>query len=217
MHLEPHAALGWAIGNIAGADRRLRNYCTLGAVLPDIDAAPYLLGPTYYSNYHHTFGHNVFLWAVFVGWVTWRCRSPRAFWLSLICFGSHLLTDAWLSGWVLYLFWPVSHARYILPGAVPLGAPINTFLFYFSFPFVAALAAIYQRSPIDIFSPKFDQLLLSFFRRRPLSCNTCGAKGNQTCAACQAPVCWRHATVKRGWRILCPTCQLPPTDKGVNI
>ena len=63
MHLEPHAALGWAIGNLGGADRQLRRYCVLGAILPDIDALSYIFGPQAYGRWHHTFGHNVFLWA----------------------------------------------------------------------------------------------------------------------------------------------------------
>jgi len=60
MHLEPHAALGWAIGNLGRADRKLRNWCVLGAILPDIDAFPYVFGAQYYGRWHHTFGHNVF-------------------------------------------------------------------------------------------------------------------------------------------------------------
>ena len=41
MHLEPHAALGWSIGVVGSADRKLRNWCVVGAILPDI--APELL------------------------------------------------------------------------------------------------------------------------------------------------------------------------------
>src|SRR5262245_39279065 len=62
MHLQAHAALGWMIGAaVPGADRRLRAWCTVAAVLPDIDGLTYAFGPLFYSHWHHTFGHNVFL------------------------------------------------------------------------------------------------------------------------------------------------------------
>ena len=108
MHLECHAALGWLIANAGGGDRRLRNYTVIGAVLPDIDAAPYVLGPYYYGLYHHTFGHNVFLWLLWALGGALACRSWKAGLLGLVAFGSHLLTDAYLSNWLLYLFWPFS-------------------------------------------------------------------------------------------------------------
>src|SRR6266850_2243705 len=197
MHLEPHAALGWAIGNLGRADRKLRNWCVLGAILPDIDAFPYVFGAQYYGRWHHTFGHNVFLWAAFMGWVTFKCRSVRALLLSFLAFGSHLLADAEFSGWDLYLFWPFSTRGYSFPGAVGLEAPINTHLVYYSFVVVGLLALIYKRTPLDIFSPRLDQLLISFFRRKDLICSFCQRPCNQRCAECKRPVCARHSAVTK--------------------
>jgi membrane-bound metal-dependent hydrolase YbcI (DUF457 family) len=206
VHLEPHAALGWAIGNVGGADRDLRKWCVIGAVLPDIDAAPYLFGAEAYARWHHTFGHNVFFWALFVGYVTYRFRSLRAFLLSFLSFGSHLLTDAKLSGWDLYLFWPLSHEGYRFPRSFGLEAPINTQLVYYSFVAIALLALIYRRTPIDLFSPKLDQLLISTFRKKTSTCAMCGKSCNQTCSECQRPVCFRHASVTKGISVLCSDC-----------
>ena len=206
MHFEPHATLGWAIGNIGGADRRLRNYCVLGAILPDIDAAAYLFGAQAYGQWHHTFGHNVFLWAAFIGWVTWRCKSWRAAILSGLSFGSHLLTDAQLSGWRLYLFWPASHKGYIFPNAVGLEAPINYWLVYLTPVAVVCLALLYKKTPIDIFSPGLDRLLVAFFQKKPLSCGICSNKCNQVCDDCHQPICIHHGTVKKGLRLICPAC-----------
>ena len=206
MHLEPHATLGWAIGNLGGADRRLRNYCTLGAVLPDIDAASYLFGAQAYGQWHHTFGHNVFLWAGFVGWVTWRCRSWRALVLSFLSFGSHLLTDAQLSGWLQYWFWPFSRKGYLFPGAVGLEHPINYWLVYASFALVILLAFACKRTPSDIFSPKLDGIFLAWFRRKDLACGVCGRACNQLCEECSKPVCIRHGHVRRGMKLMCPAC-----------
>jgi len=87
-----------------------------------------------------------------------QMRSVRALLLSFLAFGSHLLADAEFSGWDLYLFWPFSTRGYSFPGAVGLEAPINTHLVYYSFVVVGLLALIYKRTPLDIFSPRLDQL-----------------------------------------------------------
>ena len=207
MHFEPHATLGWTIGILGGADRRLRNYCVVGAVLPDIDAAAYLFGPLAYGEWHHTFGHNVFLWAAFVGWVTWRCRSWRALLLSALAFGSHLLTDAQFSGWRQYLLWPISHEGYVFSGAVGLEAPINYWLVYASPAVIVILAAFFRRTPIDIFSPALDRLIVSFFEAKKLSCAACGRACNQICAECGGSVCARHTRIQRSFRLICANCE----------
>jgi len=218
MHLEPHAALGWAIGVVGGADRKLRNWCVVGAILPDIDAVPYVFGAEAYARWHHTFGHNVFLWAAFVGFVTWRCRSVRPAILSFLAFGSHLLTDAQLSGWDLYLFWPVSREGYLFSHAVGLEAPINTFLVYASFAVVFFLALFYRRTPIDIFLPKLDRLFVSTFRKKLNSCAICAAKCNQTCEACGRPICLRHATITKSIAVLCVNCRsADDTRRGSEV
>jgi len=206
MHFEPHAVLGWAMGNIGGANRRLRAWCVIGAVLPDIDAIPFVFGAQAYGRWHHTFGHNVFLWAVFVGWVTFKCRSRRALLLSFLSFGSHLLADAQFSGWKLHLFWPFSNVGYLFSGAVGLDSPINTRLVYGSFALAGVLAWLYQRTPIDLFSAKLDQLLLSFFRRKRLCCGICHRPSNQTCSRCERPICIHHAAVRKHLVLCCPDC-----------
>jgi membrane-bound metal-dependent hydrolase YbcI (DUF457 family) len=210
MHLEPHAALGWAIGNFGGADRDLRKWCVIGAILPDIDAVPYIFGVESYSRWHHTFGHNVFLWALFVGFVTFKFRSPRACILSFLSFGSHLLTDAGLSGWPVDLFWPFSRSGYLFPGAVGLEAPINTHLVYYSFLLVGLLAFLYGRTPLEMFSEKLDQLLISVFKAKHLVCSVCQRKCNQRCFQCDGPICFSHATVTKKMVPLCPDCVSSP-------
>src|SRR6266446_1194914 len=69
MHFEPHAALGWAIGNFGGADRQLRKWCVIGAILPDIDAIPFVFSAQAYGRWHHTFGRNLLTDAQFSGWL----------------------------------------------------------------------------------------------------------------------------------------------------
>src|SRR4051794_4727197 len=115
--------LGYLLGLIGKARRKLVLYCILGAVLPDIDAIPYLFGVEYYDRFHHTFGHNVFLWILFAGFVTWKFRSFSAFLLSTVCFGSHLLTDYFLSGWPIYFLWPLTRQGWMSSHAVGLEHP----------------------------------------------------------------------------------------------
>ena len=198
--------LGWAIGNIGGADRRLRNYCVVGAILPDIDAVPYIFGAKYYEHFHHTFGHNIFFWLLFTIWVGWKCASARSWILGFLSFGSHLLTDAHFSGWKLYLFWPFSRVGFLFPNAVDLSHPSNIQAMYVGFALVILLAFRYQRTPIDVFSPKLDRLFVSFFRQKKLTCHLCRRRANQLCSRCRQPVCLRHGLVKRDWEIFCPAC-----------
>lgn len=206
MHIEPHFMLGWAIGNVGGGDRALRTYCAIGAILPDLDALPIVLGAEAYGRYHHTFGHNVFLWAAFVAWVTWRQRSQRAFWLSIAAFGSHLLADAWLSGWYLMPFWPAFRWDFLPPGGASLEAPINLWLVYLSLIAIPVLGIIYKRTPLEIISPKFDQFLASLFEKKRLDCGFCGWKANHRCSTCGKPVCPRHGRVGRNLLLSCPDC-----------
>lgn len=206
MHFECHAALGWAIGNLARADRRLRNYCVLGAILPDIDAASYLLGTQSYLTYHHTFGHNVFLALGFVAAATWHCRSWKALLLSILCFCSHLLTDAWFTRMDLFLFWPFSGQGFLIPGGYGLVASVNTVLAYVSYASVVLLAFFIKRTPTDIFSPGLDRLIVDMFRPRTLDCAFCSRKGNQKCAECEKELCSKHASVGGGFQVRCPDC-----------
>ena len=198
--------LGWAIGNFGGADRRLRNYCVVGAILPDIDAIPYIFGAKYYEHFHHTFGHNVFLGALFTFWVGWKCGTARAWTLAALSFSSHLLTDAHFSGWNLYLFWPFSRKGYLFPNAVDLSHPSNIQAMYAGFALTVLLAFLYRRTPMDIFSPKLDQLFISFFRRKNNRCHACHRRSNQLCAVCGQPVCFRHGLVGPNWETLCASC-----------
>lgn len=207
MHLECHATLGWMLGNLAGVDRRVRNYATIGAILPDIDALPYVFGPYYYGLLHHTFGHNIFLCLAFGAFGWFKFRSWRAALLGLVSIGSHLLTDAYLSNWHLYLFWPVSAKGYLPAHSLELTSPVNTWLVY-SIPLVLLVAAlVWKRTPLEWISPRLDQLFIAFFRRKPLACATCSKPANLACDACGGPVCPSHLQVGKGWRVLCPRCK----------
>ena len=207
MHLECHAALGWVIANCGKVDRRVRNYVVVSAILPDIDAIPYVFGPVYYGLYHHTFGHNVFLWALCALWGAWRFRSWKAGALGFVAFGSHLLTDAYLSKWFLYLFWPVSHKGYMPEQSLDLSSPVNTYLLYSTPLVIAAVALIWKRTPLEWISPKLDALFISFFLAKKEHCSECGGGANMKCEECGRDVCPRHLQVSYPWRVQCVNCQ----------
>jgi len=161
--------------------------------------------PVTNAKLHHTFGHNVFLWALFVGWVTWQCRSWLASVLSFLSFGSHLLADAQLSGWSCISGGLFSHEAIYFPAqsdwmrpsiTAGLLSPITVIL----------LAAIVGRTPLDIVSPNWINFFLAWFRRKDSMCGTCHRPCNQMCDRCKKPVCIRHATLRRGLSIVCPKC-----------
>jgi len=205
--------LGWAIGVVAKADARLCRYCVIGALLPDLDSISYPFGAAAYEKYHHALGHNVFTGLLFCAAATVHCRSWKALGLSLLCFGSHLLADAWLSAWVQYLFWPFSHKGYVFANALELAHPVNLHLVCFGMAMVLALALLYKRTPIALFSPALDRLVVSAFSRAAAACHVCGRKTNLACAGCAKPICSRHGVVTRGWTVRCPDC-LPGKNSG---
>jgi len=127
--------------------------------------------------------------------------------LSALSFGSHLLTDAQLSGWRLYLFWPFSQRGYIFSSAVGLDAPINYWLVYLTPVAIIILAICYQRTPLDIFSPKLDNLIVAFFQKKEFFCATCNRACNQRCDDCGKPVCIHHTTVKKSFHLWCGLCK----------
>ena len=214
MHLEAHAALGWVIGNIKENSRRVRNWCVLAAVLPDIDAIPYVFGAEAYGRWHHTFGHNVFLLLILSLIAAWHCRarpgtvgsSWQAFWFTGASFASHLVTDAFFSGWYLHLLWPVSRYGFLPKHHVGLEHPINLWLIYFGIAAIVVVAVVRKRTPIDIFWPKLDRVVVALFQRKELICGLCGRPGNQRCHCCDRPICARHSRLTRHADIVCPDC-----------
>lgn len=214
MHLEAHAGVGWAIGVLApGASRRLRAWCLVAAILPDIDAAAYLFGPVAYMNWHHTFGHNVFLGAAVAAAAAWghRAEPPArralAAGLVALAFASHLLSDMKLSAYPIVAFWPLSREEYEFPDNLALVAPINTHLVYASAVLTALLAWWKGVTPLDLISPRLDRIFLNFFRRRNLECATCRRRCNETCDGCGAATCFRHGRLGRGFRVACGRCE----------
>jgi hypothetical protein len=206
MHFEAHASLGWVIGNSGATTRRLRAWCVLGAVLPDIDAVPYVFGAEAYGRWHHTFGHNIFLWGLFALVAAWHCRSWAGLAFAGAAFGSHLLTDAFFSGWKLYLLWPLSQEGFLPRLHVGLEHPVNLWLIYAGLAAVLGVAMLRKRTPLEMVSPRLDRVVVALFQAKPLACFCCGRPANQRCGRCGRPICARHARLVRGADLACPNC-----------
>lgn len=206
MHLEAHALLGWAVANLAQADRRTRVWCVSAAVLPDLDAISYLAGTNAYQLWHHTFGHNVFLWALMTALAYWKLRQPVGAVLVGLSFGSHLLTDFYFSGWKLYLFWPFSRSGYVSQHSFDLGHWVNLALIYGLLGVALLIALWRKRTPIELFSPTVDSLVTSVLRPKTAACGECSQPANLECASCGSHVCAKHARVGKRFRVECPQC-----------
>ena len=206
MHLEAHALLGWAIANMVKGDRRTRVWCVAAASVPDLDALTYLAGADAYRDWHHTFGHNVFLWGIMTALAFWKLGRPLGAMLVGISFGSHLLTDFYFSGWRLYLFWPVSRSGYVSQHSVDLGNWINLALIYGLLGVAFLIALWRKRTPIELFSPAFDSLVTSVLRPKTSACGDCSQPSNLDCARCGSPVCAKHARVGKRFRVECLKC-----------
>ncbi|HNQ90766.1 MAG TPA: metal-dependent hydrolase [Verrucomicrobiota bacterium] len=198
--------LGWALGNLPGSNPQIRRYCVLGAVLPDVDGIGFFFSPTAYDQYHHTFGHNLVAAGLFMLFMAWRCRSWTALAFGALAFGSHLATDAGLSGWPVYLFYPFSGRAFFLSHSVGLSHPINIHLIYVGYVVVIALVVVCRRTPLELISPKLDRLVVSPLRAHPNACHVCGRGSNLGCTVCGRPMCLRHTRLRVSLDTVCEEC-----------
>src|SRR5215831_18299014 len=104
-----HAGLGWAIGVAAPtSDRRLRLWCTVAALVPELGALAVLAGKPPFLP----LGHNLFAGLLCVAAAAWQFRrEPDRTWLAAMAFvalsfAAHLLVDMKVLGSEIYLFWP---------------------------------------------------------------------------------------------------------------
>ena len=118
-----HFIISWVISNSADLDTRGRRGITLAWLLPDLDGLGYLVDKvnlqfdvytSYYADYHHFVGHNIFAGLFIAGFMAGICqRQVLVFCLSLLTFHLHLLAD--LAGsmggdgyqWPVYYLYPL--------------------------------------------------------------------------------------------------------------
>lgn len=105
-----HGLIGWAVSRPLKR-KQDRMLVTLAALVPDIDGLTLLGGVDLYHEYHHTFGHNVFLAVAFssLAFLSGEERK-KTFFLAFLSFHLHLVCDLLGSGadWGIFYLWPVS-------------------------------------------------------------------------------------------------------------
>lgn len=215
MYGQTHAGLGWVIGVCAPtSDRRLRAWCTVAAILPDFDAGAMLLGMDAYVRWHHKPGHNVWVGILCIVaclihfWKRPLRQKATAVVLVAVCWASHILTDAKMSGWEVYLWWPFSDRPFSFDPMWSLGHPVNTWLAYLFMTLPWVLAPWKGVTPLELISPRLDRIFLSAFRKKDRRCATCGGACNNACDVCESAVCMKHGRIGWTFRMRCPACAL---------
>lgn len=206
MYSEVHTAIGWLIAQPVKADRRFRIQVTLAGLLPDLDAATYLLGSNWYSRYHHVWTHNLFFglgFSILASFISSRHRT-KTFLFTQLAFWLHILSDYFFSKMPIALCWPLSDKMYGSPSAFPLWHPINHMFVWLSLALVLLITFIYKRSPLELIHPNFDQRFVKFFlSKRTHTCARCDASTNEVCQQCGESICSKHAVITKDLSLLC--------------
>lgn len=199
-----HAGLGWLVGVSAPAsDRRMRLWCVIAALIPDLDALA--------GRYHHTAGHNVFagLIGVAAAAVWFRNDANRSLFTALglvaASFAAHLLLDA-VAAVPLHPLWPASHRPFTLVTLLPPGEWWTIVVAWLLIVAPWGLAFWRLVSPLELISPRLDLLFLNLFRAKNRECSVCSHACNNRCHACTHPVCFKHGKIDLRFRVTCPPC-----------
>jgi membrane-bound metal-dependent hydrolase YbcI (DUF457 family) len=209
MQLIAHAGLGWALAEAGKGDSRFRQVVFLSAILPDLDGLSLIFGLQAYATYHHFFTHSIPFAILFplVGAAICRGQRMKTFAFALIGCASHLVSDYFLTGWSMALWYPFSATMISPEHSLTLDHPVNYLL--------AALAIIYmiyssirrKRTPFEVISAKLDQRLCNqFLGKKTLACHQCGRSTNERCSRCGLPICARHAPLNIKFIPLCKQC-----------
>ena len=177
-----HLLTGWVIANAAPVGRRGRAIITFGAVIPDIDGLGII--PEFFtrhsrhplfwfSQYHHCL--HTLLFAIIVGIIAFfasgRSRITAAF--AFAAFHVHLVED--LIGargpdgymWPIpYLFPFSSRWAWVWQGQWALNAWPNMLITMALLVITIMLALKRGCSPVEIFSPKTDDLVVRTLKNR---------------------------------------------------
>lgn len=164
-----HALIGWTISSPIQS-KKARGLVTLASVIPDIDGLTLLGGVDLYHEYHHTFGHNIFLALGFSSLaLLMKEEKVKVAALTFVSFHSHLICDLLGSGadWGIYYLWPVS--RWEMTSFPPFQWELESWqniLTTVIFMIVVGWMGIKRgRTIVELFSEKADRALVNTLRK----------------------------------------------------
>jgi len=163
-----HAELSWLAAQ-ALPERRDRRLVLLAGIAPDLDGLSILAGVESYGRWHHALTHGIVAALV----VTALCglaarRRMATALLAFAAFHLHLLCDLAGSGlgWSIAYLWPWSRREWMWSGAWELNAWPNLVIGAVVAVACFATALPLGRTIVEVFSPRFDRLVVETLRRR---------------------------------------------------
>jgi len=182
MNPVSHFLISWSVGAAGELDKKGRVAVTVAGVLPDVDGFGIIFEkltentshPLYWwSDYHHTFGHNVFFGLILAtGCFLAAGRSLKAAALALVVFHIHLLCDLVGAGgpehtnWGIPYLFPVIRTELQWSGQWPINAWPNVLITACALAYVLFAAWKKGCSPVEVFSARGDEAVVRAVKAR---------------------------------------------------
>jgi inner membrane protein len=163
-----HAELSWLMSQRLEA-RRDRLLVVCAGLAPDLDGLGLLGGEELYARYHHLLFHGYVGALVTAGVCTALARQRgRVALSSLLAFHLHLLCDLAGSGpgWPIWYFWPTSGLEWFWEGQWDLASWQNSLIGLVATLACLACALRYRRTPVELFSSRWDAEVVRTLRLR---------------------------------------------------
>lgn len=198
MNFGGHLITGWLLGNAGGRTLAERRFITVMAIAPDIDGTLVFI-PGFMEQWHRTFSHNVFFFALapLTTFLFFKRRRLSILLYAYLAIVSHLLLDLVATGWWgLRPFWPLSNYEILMSRYIPE----NVMKYYVQISLlvllIGAVVILYRqlrRTPLEVISPALDKLVTTFliipFKHH---CCYCRNRAFYQDADDGSPLCGRH-------------------------
>jgi len=169
-----HFIISWVTANTVKLNRKSRICITLSGLIPDLDGVGYIFDraalyygshTSYYEEFHHVYGHNIFAALITALICSLICgKRVSVFLLSLVAFNLHILCDiAGARGpdgdqWPIHYLYPVfPDFQIVWSGQWQLSSWINS-AFGVSFFIIALVIARYRHVTFfELFSTRIER------------------------------------------------------------
>ncbi|MCE9672255.1 metal-dependent hydrolase [Myxococcus stipitatus] len=165
-----HAELSWLAAQ-GLRERRDRVLVTCAGLAPDLDGLTLLAGEEWYARYHHVLFHGyVGALVTAAACVALARQRWRVAALALGAFHLHLLCDLAGSGpgWPIHYWWPTSMRDWFWDGQWDLSSWQNAVIGLVTTLACLACAVRWRRTPVELFSPRWDGEVTRVLRHRLL-------------------------------------------------